>query len=126
MDLILRNSSKKNKMDKGRMVVSNFWLEAEFIYEKRHANDFPLWLMNITVPEEAIYIRPRWIKNEKEYEVCVIYYRINVPKHIEIIAAFPERKQALEYCYEQYLMDKLSGVAVRWHGPDPEEFLEEE
>lgn len=104
-------------------MMSKYGLRTEFIYEKRYGSDIPEWLLYITVPDEAIYIRPRRVKNKREYEVFIIYHRYDPPKPKKTIAVFSKKIQALEYCYEQYLMDKLSGMYVHWHGPEPEKFI---
>lgn len=99
-------------------------IKVEIMYEKRIK--IPDLMVFATIPEETIFIYPCWTKNGKEYEVRVSHQRSDATRIIESVASFPRKKQAIKYCYEHYLMDKLSGFYVRWLGPDPKEFLEEE
>lgn len=67
-----------------------------------------------------------YLKNEvrKEYENIISEHGPYFRPKIRISRLYFTWEEGMIYCYEQYLMDKLAGLDVRWHGPDPEKFLE--
>lgn len=43
----------------------------------------------------------------------------------DLVFIAKDKKSALRYCYEKYIMDTLEGIHTEWKGPNPKEFLEE-
>lgn len=73
-------------------------------------------------PESDVFIFP---SREKDKWMIIDTER-GAHKTINEPIIFSTKEEALRYCYEQYMMEKLSGREVLWRGPDLKEFWQEE